>query len=409
MISQNRDEKISFITLWRFNDWGLYNRRDEALLWELSRREEVESVLHVEHIGLKGLVYKILQWIKEKDVILRNVYWQHIRKGISWKPVSVKNKKKYYIYSVVILYFGKNPLLQKVSDFLEDMQYRAINKLFGGIKKNVVLVVYPPVDPFEAIKAIKHDLLIMDFEDDSAERVADESLKKQMQDNYKKVLPECTWIFTHSPWIIEKYGDYAKSEIDLIANGVDMHNFEENSHKKFLKKNGKKVAGYVGVLNREIDVELLEYVVAQYPEVNFILIGFATDELSKQINRLIELHPNLSYLGERSFKDIPGYLSDFDVLLNIKKNDHTTAGGESQKIYEYLASGKPIVTTPVPPADRFADLMYVSSDKIQFAEFLKTALEEDNEELRDKRIMIAEENSWAKRVDVILDKVSQLL
>lgn len=404
-----KDHKISFITLWRFNDWGLYNRRDEALLWELSRREEVESVLHVEHIGFKGLVYKILQWIKEKDVILRNVYWEHIRKGISWKPVLVNNEKKYYIYSVVILNFGRNPLLQKLSDFLKDMQYRAINKFFGGIKKNVALVVYPPVYPFEAIKAIRHDLLIMDFEDDSAERVKDENLKRQMRDNYRKILPECKWIFTHSPWIIEKYKEYAKSKIDLIASGVDIHNFEENSHKKFLDKNGKKVAGYVGVLNREIDIELLEYLIVQCPDVNFILIGYATEELLVRIRSMLERYHNLSYLGERSFKDIPGYLSDFDVLLNIKKNDHTTAGGESQKIYEYLASGKPIVTTPVPPADRFADLMYVSSDKIQFAEFLKTALEEDNEELRGKRIMIALENSWAKRVDVILDKVSQLL
>ena len=41
------------------------------------------------------------------------------------------------------------------------------------------------------------------------------------------------------------------------------------------------------------------------------------------------------------------------------------------KIYQYLLSGKPIVSLPLSPADRFAGLIYVASDKFQFVEYLK--------------------------------------
>ena len=406
-----RDPKISFITLWKLNDWGLYNRRDEAILWELSRRDNVESVLHVEHIGFVGLIYyKTIQWIKEKDKSLRSVYFSHIKKGLSLKPIPVNDEKKYYIYSVVIPYSRSGPLFKKLNDFVMKIQYQAINKYFTKSKKNIVLIVYPPSKHLpDAIKTIRHDLLIADFEDDTAERKTDKNEKNQILENYKKILPQCKWIFSTSPSINQKYKGYAGQEISFLPSGVDIHNFQANSHKKLFKKNNRKVVGYIGIINKEIDVDLLEYILASYPGVDFIMIGHAANERLIDINKLTAQYGNLHYLDERNYKDIPGYMSDFDVLINIKKNDYTTAGGESQKIYEYLLTGKPIVSTPVPPADRFTDLMYVASDKFQFAEFLKIALEEDNVELREKRVKVAQDNSWAKRADVVLDKVSGLL
>jgi len=404
------DQKLSFITLWRLNDWGMYNRRNEALLWELTRRDAIESVLHVEHITLIGLVYRMRQWIKAKDKLLRSVYGAHIKKGFSLKPVPVRSGGKYYIYSVVILYSRNNILFKRISDFFVNIQYHAINKYFSRSKENIVLVAYPPSKYLPiAIKAIKHNLLIADIVDDEAERKTDENRKNQILENYKKILPQCRWIFSTSPLINHKYKDYAGQEIAFLPNGVDINNFQANSHKKLFEKNNRKVVGYIGIINKEIDIALFEYILAYYPQVDFVLIGFATNERLIDLNKLSVQYSNFRYLGERNYMDIPGYTSVFDVLINIKKNDHTTSGEDSMKIYEYLATGKPIVSTPVPPAYRFKDLIYVAPDKYQFAEFLKKALEENDEDLRKRRIMAAMDNSWAKRVDVILEKVGDLL
>jgi hypothetical protein len=77
------------------------------------------------------------------------------------------------------------------------------------------------------------------------------------------------------------------------------------------------------------------------------------------------------------------------------------------KIYQYLATGKPIVTTPVSPADRFDNVMYVASDKFEFVKYLKLASEENDPEMRRKRINMALENTWSKRADIILNRVSK--
>jgi glycosyltransferase involved in cell wall biosynthesis len=127
------------------------------------------------------------------------------------------------------------------------------------------------------------------------------------------------------------------------------------------------------------------------------------------VTHISSICPNITFLGERHFSDIPSYISRFDVLINFKRTDFMTIGNDSMKIYEYLATGKPIVSTPVPPADRFTDLLYVASDKYEFAHHLTLALQEEDSKLREQRIKMARENSWAKRVDVILDEVMVLI
>ncbi len=402
--------RISFITLWKLNDWGMYNRRDEAILWELSRRDNVKAVLHVEHLSLRGLIYKLFEWLKEKNKNLKKVYLYHVIKGLSLKPISPDNNKKYYIYSVVIMYSGKNPLLKKISNLLVRIQYQIINNFFPR-SSNVIVIAYPPSEYLiDAINNIRHDLLIADFEDDTAERYTDINKKNQILENYRKILPKCKWIFSTSPGINQKYKEYAGKEISYLPNGVDLQTFFISPDKKFLNLQKKgKVIGYIGIINKEIDIDLLKYIVACHPKANFVLVGSATEELLKEIERLRRKYSNFHYDGKCCYKDIPYYISYFDVLINIKKNDYTTAGGESQKIYEYLLTGKPIVSTPVPPANWFSDLIYTATNKFHFSECLKIALEENNKELAKKRINVALENSWAKRVDFILENIYQLL
>lgn len=399
--------KMNFITLWKLNDWGFYNRRDEALLSELSRRDVVESVLHVEYIPLREILNKLWYYIKTKDRVLKNIFGLHVRKAISLKPLCVNKEQKYHVYSVVsILSKNKNiPILSKLNTFLINLQYMAINKYFVQAKKNVVLIAYPPSTYIPgAIKAIKHDLLIADFEDDLIERTTDRVRKKEIEDHYRRILVQCQWVFSNTPEKDQKYRELAKQKIDYLPNGVDMNLYSSNG--KSSNNSGRKAVGYVGNLNRTMDEDLLEYVISCYPDVNFVLIGHYENKKSGEIiDRLSKKYNNFQFLGERNYMDLPGCIEKFDVLISFKKNDHTTAGGDSQKIYEYLATGKPIVTMPVPPADRFSDLMYVASDKYEFAYYLRKALEEDDRELREKRKKAALANSWSKRVDVILDKV----
>jgi len=402
------DKKIAFIFIWRLNDWGLYNRRHEALARELSKRDGVESVTHVEHISIKGLVYLTFQWLKEKDRSLKKVYAEQIKKGLSLRPVAADQSNKLYIYSVVIFYGGRNTFLSKLNNYAKRIQYDKMNRFFNHDEARRVLLLYPPSEYFpEAIKNIRHDVLIADIVDDNLCRATDMAKKKKLLENYKNILPKCQWIFSTSQAFKEEYKEYAKQEIDYIPNGVDVN--EKKPQKSNYQKKEKKLIGYVGIINQEVNMDLLEFIISHNSNADFVVIGQATNECLQDINKLIAEHANFIYLGPKSHDEIPAFMEECDVLINIKNNNYTTSGADSIKIYEYLATGKPIVATPMPPADRFTDLMYVTSDKFEYSEFIKAALAENDSELRKKRMEAAGNNSWPRRVDVILEKVSQLL
>jgi len=78
-------------------------------------------------------------------------------------------------------------------------------------------------------------------------------------------------------------------------------------------------------------------------------------------------------------------------------------------MYEYLATGKPIVSTDLPEARQFNEVIYIAKDKEDFVKKIDLALCENNEDLVKKRIQIASENSWDKRIDEILEIISKFL
>ncbi len=396
--------KLIFIFLWRQNDWGLFKRRNESLLLELSKRDCVEKVLHIEPITPKRFITLFIKWLKTKDSNLKSAYKLHIKKAIFFLPIAVDNRKNIYVYS---WFYFSDFIFSKLNSILRKVQEVIINKKFSQPGKKTILVAYPPSGYMLGIlSSLRHDILIADLVDDVIERAEDETKKDTYLYNYKYILSKCNWVFSTSSVISEKYKSYAGREIEFLPNGVDRDKFSLNTTHKLKKNQNRKKVGYVGNLRNTIDIDLLEYLAASFPQVDFFLIGFAIPEILNKIDIMVKKYNNFHYFGECIYTDVPRYLLSFDVLINIKKSDKTTQGNDSLKIYEYLLTGKPIVSTPISPANRLKDVIYVTSDKLKFAEFLRMALEEDNPEMKNKRIQVALENTWDKKVDIILSRIS---
>ena len=400
-------EKVNYIFLWRQNDWGLFKRRNEALLLEISRRDSVESVLHIEPLTPKGIIGLVVRWWQARDDSVRRIYRLHFKKAFFRRPVLVEGEKKVYVHSIFVLYTWDRAVLKKISHFLIKLQGKIINRIFIRSKKNIVLVAYPPsIYQAEVIGILKHDILVADLVDDVIARTRNKMLRNKYKEACKTILPKCKWVFSTSA-ALEEYRDYAGQEVEYLPNGVDSREYAGDFSKKLYESPGRKTAGYVGNINQLVDLDLLEYCIINCPQVDFILIGRIDRETTKGFRKIINQYKNCRYLGERRFTEIPGYLSSFDVLVSFKKDDDSTRGNESMKIYQYLLSGKPIVSLPLSPADRFNGLIYVATDKLQFVEYLKKAINENDPETRSNRINAALENSWTKRADVIHNRVLQ--
>jgi len=101
--------------------------------------------------------------------------------------------------------------------------------------------------------------------------------------------------------------------------------------------------GFYGVLDERLDIALLASVADLRPETHFVLIGPTAKIDSKDLPR----RPNLHYLGGKSYAELPAYVANWDVALMPFALNEATRFISPTKTPEYLAAGRPVVSTPV--------------------------------------------------------------
>jgi len=159
---------------------------------------------------------------------------------------------------------------------------------------------------------------------------------------------------------------------------------------------GTPTFGFYGVLDERLDRQLIDQVAARRPDWSIVLVG----PLAKIAPSDLPQRPNLYYLGQRPYADLPGYLKAWEVCLMPFAMNDATRFISPTKTLEYLAAEKPIVSTPV--RDVVADyggLVRFGADADTFIAACEAALAETPPE-RQERIArgraILERTSWAE-------------
>ncbi len=101
--------------------------------------------------------------------------------------------------------------------------------------------------------------------------------------------------------------------------------------------------GFYGVIDERFDTQLLDEVAKMRPDWSFVMVGpvvkISEDELPKR--------PNIHYVGGKTYGELPAYLSGWDVALMPFAMNESTQFISPTKTPEYLAGGKPVVSTPI--------------------------------------------------------------
>jgi UDP-galactopyranose mutase len=132
--------------------------------------------------------------------------------------------------------------------------------------------------------------------------------------------------------------------------------------------------GFYGVIDERFDTELLDKVAEMRPNWSFVMVGpvvkISEEDLPKR--------PNIHYLGGKTYRELPAYLSGWDVALMPFAMNESTEFISPTKTPEYLAGGKPVVSTPVKDVVRtYGDLegVKIASSPEEFVEACDEALE----------------------------------
>jgi len=164
-----------------------------------------------------------------------------------------------------------------------------------------------------------------------------------------------------------------------------------------LAKLKRPIAGYVGGIHQWVDQDLLVAAAARLPNTTFALIGPAQVDVSR-----LQACPNVHLLGQRPHSEVPGYIQGFDVGLVPYRIADYTANVYPAKMNEYLAMGKPVVSTDLPEVHRFnrdhGDVVAVGHGPEDFAAAIDRGVADAGVEPRQRRIAVAEQNGWARRL-----------
>jgi len=117
---------------------------------------------------------------------------------------------------------------------------------------------------------------------------------------------------------------------------------------------------------------------------------------------------NVHLLGHLDREVLPQYLKGFDVCLNPFKENQLTSTVSPLKFYEYLASGRPVASIPMPEIAGFAGVIEFGQGALGFTEAVARALQ-DTPEKKSQRREMAQANSWESRVEFMSEKIGRHL
>lgn len=218
----------------------------------------------------------------------------------------------------------------------------------------------------------------------------------------QQLLTKISKIITVSASLSRKYSCYSKktfifptpAEIKKLMKTKAAIPTELDSVKK-------PVIGFIGTMfDFKIDTDLLTEIVNKFNHISFVFLGKISLK-HRKFNALIRHGSNIHYLGFKDDRELGGYIAGFDVCIIPYSTGRYGLAAYPVKIMQYLAFGKPVVTTALPAIKYLADLnlIYWAKNHQEFIKMLNQALhEKKNAAIIEKRIKTALKNDWQPRL-----------
>jgi glycosyltransferase involved in cell wall biosynthesis len=164
--------------------------------------------------------------------------------------------------------------------------------------------------------------------------------------------------------------------------------------------------GYLGYLKAQLDWRLLLELSALHPECSFVFVGPKRShpeiyELMEQMSRRL----NVYFLGGKPTEQLGGYAQHFDAcIMPYLLNDYTKYV-YPLKLHEYLATGRPVVSSRINSVEEFSPVVAIADTREQWSNFIKHSLSEQENSLerRARRQAVARKYDW----DTLVQRIAR--
>lgn len=259
-----------------------------------------------------------------------------------------------------------------------------------------LLWYYGPMEASWSLDYFEHSGVIFDAMDELSQF---KGAPPQLIEQEARLMKKADIVFTggYELWLKKSK---QHPNVHFFGCGVEVEHFgkaalDETTVPDDIKDLKKPVIGWFGVVDERVDYDLLREMAAKRPDWSFVMVGPVVKVDPKDLPQA----PNLHWLGGRDYKELPNYCKGFDVCMMAFAINEATEFINPTKALEYLATGKPVISTPVADVVRqYQDTVYIEKDSEGFIKRIESILASPDEEWVKRGIARANECGWDKTV-----------
>jgi glycosyltransferase involved in cell wall biosynthesis len=274
--------------------------------------------------------------------------------------------------------------------------------LSAVLERPIVFATHP--GHLDDVRAFNHPRVIYDHLDDIRVHCTDNKINSLALKQHEELLRTAEIVCATAKRLHDRVLAVRPDAI-LCPNGVHYDHFALKRKPAVpadlakIVARGKPIVGYYGALAKWFDYDLVKELARQRPNYEYVLIGPNYDNSLK--NHCLTKTSNLHWLGEKRYEELPAYAHYFDVATIPFAINEITLSTSPVKLFEYMAAGKPIVTTDLPECRKYRSVL-LGHDRSEFAAQLDAALQlNENAEYRKTLSEEAHANTWRSRFEQI--------
>lgn len=202
---------------------------------------------------------------------------------------------------------------------------------------------YTPMAIGALPESIMPALTVYDAMDDLA---SFRNAPSQMRAQEARLLEMADIVFTGGPTLYRQH-QHRHPRVYCFPSGVDRGHFASpgrpSAASRALMQMRRPVIGFYGVIDERMDMDLVARIADLQPDWHFVLVG----PLAKIQPADVPSRPNIRHFGMQTYEALPGILAQFDVAMMPFALNEATRAISPTKTLEFLAGGKPVVSSPV--------------------------------------------------------------
>jgi teichuronic acid biosynthesis glycosyltransferase TuaH len=254
-------------------------------------------------------------------------------------------------------------------------------------------------NPYAADTALslRRDLLCYDYNDNPFQFP---QTPEWVRPGLDALLMGSDMVFVVSRHYLEMLSREGVENLHLLGNGVEYEHFSRRRPEpEEINGMDRPLLLYTGRIGPLIDFDLLGMVADAFPAATLLAVG-PVDPISRgDLSSLLERH-NVLWMDERPYDELPAYIQASDVCLApFRFMDTYTVGVNPNKIYQYLAAGRPVVSSYFAELDGHADVIGLARDAREFIDIIARTLASPPPVEGMRRLASA--NDWSIKADTM--------